>query len=185
MIHIIQFGSTKTPHIAEMVIQCGFQTHITDWREFSQSDLRDAKAVIFSGSPTFLTEVDHAPYHEKFGWAKEGKLPVLGICFGHQVMGILHGAKIYRGPAVRTSVPIRIVKQDQLFKGLGEHTIMAEDHTEGITLPSSFIHLASSADYLIEAMRHPVLPLFGVQFHPEVSGEIGLKLFRNFFSVVQ
>jgi GMP synthase (glutamine-hydrolysing) len=184
MVEIVQFGSRKTPHIAEMVAQCRFENRITDWNAFSVDCLEDAQAVIFSGSPTFLTEVDHAPYHEKFGWACEGKIPVLGICFGHQVMGILHGAKIYRGPEVRTEIPIRILRPDVLFKDLGETTVMVEDHTEGITLPASFTHLASSENYLIEAMRHPTLPLFGVQFHPEVSGENGLKVFRNFLSLV-
>lgn len=183
MIEIIQFGSTKTPRIAEMVEQCGFAHRITDWKEFSATQLSNAQAVIFSGSPTFLTEVDHSPYHEKFGWATEGKLPVLGICFGHQVMGILHGSQIYRGPAVRTEIPIRFVKQDVLVDGHGEITTMVEDHTEGITLPATFIHLASSEHYPIEAMRHPSLPLWGVQFHPEVSGENGLKLFSNFLSL--
>jgi GMP synthase-like glutamine amidotransferase len=59
---------------------------------------------------------------------------------------------------------------------------MVQDHTEGISLPSSFIHLAWSKDYAVEGMRHPHLPLWGVQFHPEVSDENGKKLIANFLA---
>jgi GMP synthase (glutamine-hydrolysing) len=95
-------------------------------------------------------------------------------------MGLLHGATIFRGEPVRESIAVRVVKQDRLFDELGESTIMAEDHTEGITLPAGFIHLANSDSYTIEGMRHPILPLWGTQFHPEVSGENGKKLIGNF-----
>jgi GMP synthase-like glutamine amidotransferase len=72
------------------------------------------------------------------------------------------------------------VKQDALFSNLEEVTTMAEDHTEGISLPASFVHLAYSEKYTIEVMRHTHLPLWGVQFHPEVSDENGKTLIGNF-----
>jgi GMP synthase (glutamine-hydrolysing) len=182
VITVINFGSTKTPKILSVVKELGYDCEEKKWNEFSAADYGKQSKIIFSGSPVFLTEVDHAPYHERFSCIKEGKIPVLGICFGHQVMGILHGAQIFRGKEVRTTIPIHVVKDDGLFKGLTSTTTMAEDHTEGISLPAQFVHLAFSDDYAIEAMRHPYLPLWGVQFHPEVSGENGKRLVENFLN---
>lgn len=183
MITVINFGSTKTPQILSVVRELGFEAEEKNWKEFSAADYGKQDKIIFSGSPTYLTEVDHTPYTERYSCIKEGKVPVLGICFGHQVMGIIHGAKIFRGEPIRVNTPITVVKEDQLFAGLSPVTTMAEDHTEGISLPAGFIHLAYSRDYAIEAMRHPYLPLWGTQFHPEVSDENGNKLISNFLSV--
>jgi GMP synthase (glutamine-hydrolysing) len=180
MIAIVNFGSSKTPLIAEMVNACGGETKILGWKECAEADFKNATGIIFSGSPTMFTEADHKPYVEKFSFVKSGKIPTLGICFGHQLMGILHGAKIFRGVEVRTRIKINVQKQDVLFAGLAPQTEMNEDHTEGITLPPGFIHLATSSTYTIESMRHPNLPLWGVQFHPEVSGETGKMLIGNF-----
>jgi GMP synthase (glutamine-hydrolysing) len=182
---IVNFGSSKTPLIAEMAGSCGVETKIVKWNECAEEDFATSSGIIFSGSPVMFTEADHKPYIERFSFIRSGKIPALGICFGHQLMGILHGAKIFRGVAVRTRIKISVVKEDVLFKGLSPVTEMNEDHTEGITLPAGFIHLATSSSYTIEGMRHPNLPLWGVQFHPEVSGETGKVLIGNFVAIVQ
>ena len=183
MITVINFGSTKTPQIISTIQELGYSAEEKQWESFPAEDYGKQDKIIFSGSPTFLTEVDHAPYLNRYACIKEGKVPVLGICFGHQVMGLLHGATIFRGEAIRTRIPIHVVKQDHLFAGLNEVTDMNEDHTEGITLPAGFIHLAYSQKYAIEAMRHPTSPLWGTQFHPEVSGDNGKRLLGNFLAV--
>lgn len=180
MIYIVNFGSSKTARIAECVQQAGYACEILPWEQPEKIDREKARGIIFGGSPTFFTEVDFEPYGSRYSFVKNGEIPTLGICFGHQLMGMLHGARIFRGDPVRTTIDIRLLKRDALFDGLEDTTQMAEDHTEGITLPVSFIHLATSSSYAIEAMRHPVLPLWGVQFHPEVSGEKGQLLIGNF-----
>jgi GMP synthase (glutamine-hydrolysing) len=182
MITIVNFGSSKTPLIAEMVSACGAENQIVKWKDCNPGYFSNSDGIIFSGSPVMFTEADHAPYFEKFAFIKSGNIPTLGICFGHQLMGILYGAKIFRGLEVRTRIKIKVVKEDVLLNDLTPETEMNEDHTEGITLPSEFIHLASSSSYTVEAMRHPALPLWGVQFHPEVSGETGKKLMANFIA---
>ncbi|MGL4599582.1 MAG: glutamine amidotransferase-related protein [Bacteroidia bacterium] len=182
MILIVHFGSKKVPQIQAAVEDAGYACRVVDWEKFTEQEMQSCNGVIFSGSPTFLTEIDHSIYHEKFGCVKAGKTAVLGICFGHQVLGIIHGARIFRGPAVRVAIPIRVVKQDGLFAGLQASFEMTEDHTEGISLPASFVHLASSDQYLVEAMRHPTLPIWGVQFHPETAGAVGWQLIRNFLA---
>lgn len=185
LITIVNFGSSKTPLIAEMISACGAENQIVKWKECSEADFSNSSGIIFSGSPTMFSEADHHPYIEKFSFIKAGKIPTLGICFGHQLLGILHGAKIFRGIEVRTRISITVVKEDVLFDDLTPKTEMNEDHTEGITLPPEFIHLATSSTYTIEGMRHPSLPLWGVQFHPEVSGDTGKKIIGNFLNAIK
>ncbi|TND08004.1 MAG: glutamine amidotransferase class-I [Bacteroidetes bacterium] len=182
MIYVVNFGSSKTPKIAECVKSAGTACEIVPWENPGLIDRQKVKGIIFSGSPVFFTETDFTPYGSRYAFIQSGKIPTLGICFGHQLMGLLHGAQIFRGEEVRTTIPVRIMKRDFLFEGLEDTTAMTEDHTEGITLPHGFIHLAASASYTIEGMRHPFLPLWGVQFHPEVSGKNGEILIGNFMA---
>ena len=165
-----------------MVVSCGAKCKVVKWKECKITDVKKASGIIFTGSPTMFTEVSANPYIKKFSFIKAGKIPVLGICFGHQLMGIIYGAKIFRGEEIRTKNKISVLKKDILFENLFPETEMGEDHTEGITLPPEFIHLATSDSYIVEGMRHRVFPLWGVQFHPEISGKNGKVLFGNFLS---
>lgn len=182
MILIILFGSKKTPKIKECVEACGITAAVIEWSENIEQP-ENLKGIIFSGSPTYFTEVDHAPYIEKFFPLLQWNVPILGICFGHQLMGILHGAKIFRGQPIERNEKIKLLKDDIILKGLGTEFEMAEDHTEGISIPENFYHLASSASFNNEAMKHKEKNLWGVQFHPEISGENGMVFFRNFASI--
>ena len=168
-----------------MIESLGHATRTHLWNSIDHVALKEAKGIVLSGSPAYLTEIDHGPFQEHCGFLKETIVPVLGICFGHQIIGILHGATIYRGPEVRGNNTINLQCADPLFKGFGKEITMTEDHTEGITLPDGFIHLASSQSYLNEGMKHMTKPIWSIQFHPEVSGETGLMVFRNFCSLVQ
>lgn len=185
MICIVHLGSEKTPEISKALSALEFDNETIKEKEVEGTNFSKFSGIILGGSPTYFTEVDHQPYHQKFDFIKSTSTPVLGICFGHQLLGILHGAKIFRGKEARTSIKIDVLKNDILFKDLENNVIMAEDHTEGINLPDGFVHLATSPDYPVEAMRHHQKNLFGVQFHPEISEEPGRILLRNFCELCQ
>jgi GMP synthase (glutamine-hydrolysing) len=179
MFLIVQFGSKKTPFIKSCVEACGQQAEIVEWKDVNEKP-GNLTGMIWSGSPTYLTEVDHSPYHSKISPLLEWGVPILGICFGHQLLGVLHGAQIYRGQPVVRDQQIKLLQDDELYEGLGKEFIMHEDHTEGINVPENFIHLATSDTFPNEGMKHKEKNFRGVQFHPEVSGEHGMVIFRNF-----
>src|SRR5687767_5502027 len=109
MFLVIDFGSKKTPQIAEVIRSLGFFCEVQKHDEFVSAEGKNLKGIVFSGSPLMLTEIDHQPFHDKYAELVSGKIPVLGICFGHQVLGILHGAKIYRGDQIKRDEEINIL----------------------------------------------------------------------------
>ena len=180
MICIINFGSSKTEKIGTCLQALGYSFQIYKWDELEHVDWKAVTGIILSGAPVLLTETDNRIYIDEFEFLLTSSIPVLGICFGHQLLGLLFGARVFKGDEIRTETEISICFKDHLFDGFDEKAKMMEDHTEGINFPDSFIKLASSEKYENEAMKHSSLNIFGVQFHPEVSGENGLKLLSNF-----
>lgn len=111
-------------------------------------------------------------------------VPVLGICLGHQALGLCFGAKIQRLKEVAhaTSSQISLIAQSELFREFPkDFSVMRYHSLEVVDLPSELEALAYTKDKVLMAMRHKDLPYFGVQFHPEsYFSEYGLKIFENF-----
>jgi GMP synthase (glutamine-hydrolysing) len=82
--------------------------------------------------------------------------------------------------AIRSSFEVEFLKECDVFKDIRSGTRFHESHEEFVGVPGSFEPLARSGSCENEAMKHIAKPLYGVQFHPEVSGEAGERLIRNF-----
>lgn len=183
MILIIDCGSKKTPYIEQCVDEfMDFET--VGLISFTESNLADKKGVIISGAPLLITEMDLSPYLEKVVWIKTTQIPILGICFGHQLIGITFGAFGSRMKEDRDWQTIEVFETCPLFEKLPPELEMMEDHCESISIPAGFELVASSDACVNEAMQHKTLPIYGVQFHPEVSGNHGRVLFENFISTL-
>ena len=179
MILIINCGSQKTPYIEQAVdLQMDYKT-IGLWDATTES-LGDSIGIIISGAPILVTEVDNIPYIEQLAWILNAEVPILGICFGHQILGIMHGATASIQKEDRDWQEIGLLEQSILFDKLPGNFEMMEDHCETISIPKDFKLVASSDVCINEAMEHHSKPIFGVQFHPEVSGNHGRVIFQNF-----
>ena len=181
MILIINCGSTKSPHILDHCLRHA-EAKMIDLTHFTSKDLQGITALVISGAPILVTEVETDPYLNQFDFLKTFKLPVLGICFGHQILGMIHGANASRCDEDRTWQKISTLSDHFLFKNLSPDFDMIEDHCECIDLPKEFNLLASSTICQNEVMIHQSKPYVGVQFHPEVSEDNGVQFFDNFFN---
>ena len=114
-----------------------------------------------------------------------GKLPLLGVCLGHQSIGQAFGGRVVRGPEPmhgKTS-PVRHENSD-VFAGLPAPFTATRYHSLIVArddLPDSLQVTAETDDGVIMGLRHRELPIFGVQFHPEsIASEHGHTLLANF-----
>ncbi len=182
MILIVDCGSLKTPLIEEAVdLEMDFTT-VPFW-DLSREDFNGKLGVIFSGAPILITEIDPTNYKNHVAYLKEIEIPILGICFGHQLLGLLYGAVPSKQKEDRDWQIIESIEDHSLFDKLPTEFEMMEDHCESISIPTQFKLLAASDACVNEAMCHESKPFFGVQFHPEVSGNQGTQLIQNFIEI--
>jgi GMP synthase (glutamine-hydrolysing) len=183
MIALIDCGSAKTPQIAVQLEEY-IDVQVFGLMDFTIEHLAQFEGVVLSGAPILLTEIDPSPYLQHLSWIKTYDKPLLGICFGHQIIGLLHGACVSKMRKDRGFQEIELIKDDSLFERLPDVFEMQEDHCEHISVPHGFDLLACSDACINEAMKHKAKPMYGVQFHPEVSGNFGHVLLENFASLV-
>ncbi len=182
MILIINCGSQKTTYIEQAVdLQMDFKT-VGLW-DANATSLDEAIGIIISGAPILVTEVDNIPYIEQLAWILNAEVPILGICFGHQLLGIMHNATASVQKEDRDWQTIETIEEHPLFDKLPTEFEMVEDHCESISIPKGFKLLAVSDTCINEAMYHNSKPWMGVQFHPEVSGNLGSTVIENFVDI--
>lgn len=119
-----------------------------------------------------------------------GKLPIFGICLGHQSIGEAFGGNIIRAKAPmhgKASV-IKIDSSCPIFSGLPDKITAARYHSliiERETLPDCLKIIAETEDGEIMAVAHKEYPIYGVQFHPEsILAEMGVNIISNFLTQV-
>jgi anthranilate synthase component II len=113
-----------------------------------------------------------------------GKVPILGVCLGHQAVGAAFGARITRAPKLMHG-KVSMIAHDGVgvFAGLPNPFQATRYHSlivERSTLPSE-LEVTAEADGLVMGLRHRTLPIEGVQFHPEsILTPAGNELLANF-----
>ncbi len=119
-----------------------------------------------------------------------GKLPILGICLGHQSIGFAFGAKIVRAKRLMHGKASPIVQNGKfLFEGMKNPFSAIRYHSLVIdreSLPQELTVTAESEDDgEIMGIRHKEYPIYGVQFHPEsILTEDGIKIIENFLKLI-
>jgi anthranilate synthase component 2 len=122
--------------------------------------------------------------------AAAGKIPVLGVCLGHQAIGQVFGGEVKRAPVPMHGKVSRVFHQGtDIFAGLPSPFQATRYHSlivERATLPEVLVPTAWTEDGIIMGLRHQVFPIFGVQFHPEsIASEHGHELLANFLAIVR
>ena len=119
-----------------------------------------------------------------------GRIPILGVCLGHQAIGEAFGATVTHASRLmhgKTSL-LTDVADDVIFRGLKRPVQVARYHSLSVqesTLPEELEVTARSDDGEIMAMRHREYPIYGLQFHPEsVMTPDGSAMIRNFLAAV-
>jgi len=159
----------------------------------------NVNAVVLTGSEArIVSKEDVAKFSEVTKLIKRINLPTLGICFGHQLMALAHGASVAscEKPVMNRFEMVRVLEVDELFLGykIGEEIPLAENHYDYVRKSSldesGFKLLADSSSCEVEAIKHRNKPFYGVQFHPEktkIKGEEhkdGIKVIKNFYRYV-
>ena len=119
-----------------------------------------------------------------------GRVPILGVCLGHQAIG-----QAFRGEVVRAPMPVHGKLSDirhdgsDVFEGIPSPFAATRYHSLVVrreTMPEVLVETARTDDGLVMGLRHRALPVFGVQFHPEsIASEHGHRLLGNFLAIAR
>ncbi len=117
-----------------------------------------------------------------------GKIPILGVCLGHQCIGHVFGGKVIRARNIMHGKTSEIFhKQGGLFQGLPQPFTATRYHSllvEKKSLPSELEMTAWTQQKEIMGLRHKSLPVWGVQFHPEsILTQGGMQILKNFLQM--
>jgi len=145
-------------------------------------------SCIVSGSQKMIANGEAEP--GLIAFLKSNRRPLLGICYGHQALARACGALVERDALKHLGdEEVLLNKADPLFAAFPPVFKMAESHEEIVArdnaLERNFMVLAETRSGLVEAIRHREYPLYGVQFHPEKSGALGVKLLANFLQLIK
>jgi GMP synthase (glutamine-hydrolysing) len=178
---ILDFGSQFAQLIARRVRELNVYSellpHDTPWAEIER---RRPKAIILSGGPSSVYDAD-APHPDPAIWG--GGIPVLGICYGLQLMAqglggeVAPSTKREYGPA-----SVVITSEDGLFRGLDRQQPVWMSHGDRIVRPpTGFVTTAETETSAFAGLADPSRGLYGIQFHPEVvHTPAGREILRNF-----
>lgn len=181
MIIVLDFGGQYNQLIARRVRECGVYCEVKSYKTpLDEIKAKNPKGIIFTGGPNSVYD-EKSPHIGKEIF--ELGVPVLGICYGCQLMAYTLGGKVSSCVTSEYGKTETIYDNSSLlFKGLPEKAISWMSHTDFVSeIPEGFKITAHTADCPIAAYENAEKKLYAVQFHPEVNHtENGCKMIDSF-----
>jgi GMP synthase (glutamine-hydrolysing) len=185
---IVDFGSQFTQLIARRIRELGVFSKIVSHKKIKINDIDNSiKGIILSGGPLNVYEIKKYSFDKKI---IKNEIPVLGICFGHQILAKLNGGKIKQSKHREFGLANIFRKKNSLltknfFKGKKVIKVWMSHADQVSKLPKNFNVIASSYNSKFAIVEHKFKKLYGVQFHPEVTHtENGKKIISNFIFLI-
>jgi len=185
---IIDFGSQFTQLIARRIRELGVFSEIISHKKIKNKNIDNSiKGIILSGGPLNVYEINKYSFDKKI--IKNG-IPVLGICFGHQILSKLNGGRVKQSKHREFGLTNIYKKKDSLlikkFFNNKKFIKVWMSHADQVSkLPKNFKVIASSKNSKFAIVENKSKKFYGVQFHPEVTHtENGKKLISNFIFLI-
>jgi anthranilate synthase component 2 len=147
----------------------------------------DPEAIVLSPGPCTPNE---AGICLELIRAAAGRVPLLGVCLGHQAIGQVYGGEVIRAPTPMHGKVSQVFHGGaDIFAGVRNPFAATRYHSlivRADTLPAALIPTAHTEDGIIMGLRHHLFPVYGVQFHPEsIASEHGHDILRNFLTLAR
>ena len=185
---IVDFGSQFTQLIARRIRELGVYSEIISHKKIKIKDInKSVRGIILSGGPLNVYQINKYSFDKKI---LDLNLPILGICFGHQILSKLNGGKVKQSKHREFGLANIYKKKESLltknFFGTKKTKKVWMSHADQVSkLPLNFKVIASSTNSKFAIVENKNKKFFGIQFHPEVTHtESGKKLIRNFIFLI-
>ena len=189
MLLVIDNYDSFTYNLVQYLGELGQQVRVVRNNEVSVDDVGSMcpEAIVISPGPCTPNE---AGISLDVISRLAGKIPILGVCLGHQAIGQAFGGKVIRAKEVVHGKTSRVFHDDKgLFSGLPNPFEATRYHSlivERSSLPDCLEITAKTWDEEIMGVRHKTMPVEGVQFHPEsFLTKVGKDLLRNFLRLAK
>ena len=181
LVIVLDFGGQYNQLIARRVRECNVYCEVHPYTlEIEKIKEMNPKGIIFTGGPNSVY-AEESPRCEKA--LLEAGIPILGICYGSQLMSYLLDGEVATAPVSEYGkTEVDVDQNSELFKNVEKKTICWMSHTDYIAkAPEGFNVVASTPVCPVAAMECPEKKLYAVQFHPEVMHTVeGTKMLSNF-----
>jgi len=179
---VLDFGGQYAHLIANRIRRLGVYSEILP-PDAEAADLEYAVGLILSGGPSSVYDDSQPPFRAELF---ETEVPMLGLCYGHQLMAQQLGGRVARGAVREYGSADLIVRGGPLFAELDETEEVWMSHGDQVVeLPEGFMVMGSTEDCMVAAMGDPERLLFGLQFHPEVTHTPhGMRILDNFLDLI-
>ena len=179
---VLDFGGQYNQLIARRVREHHVYSEIKSYNKISLEEIKEAsyKGIIFTGGPNSVYDPSSPHYDPKI---LDLGIPVLGICYGNQLMAFMAGGKVESAEnSSEYGKTLINIEENVLFRDIPEMSICWMSHTDYVSeLPAGFKRIAYSDKCPNAAMCDESRKLYAVQFHPEVTHtEYGKQILSNF-----
>lgn len=182
---VLDFGGQYNQLIARRVRDNNVYAEILPYTTpLAEIKARHYKGIIFTGGPNSVYDSASPHYPKEI---LELGIPVLGICYGCQLVAWMRGGKVATAPVSEYGkIDVTVNTKSPLFKGIPEKSVMWMSHTDYISeVPEGFQTVGTTADCPCAAMENQEENLYAVQFHPEVThSQFGKAVLHNFLYVI-